>query len=481
MKKSELLIDAALSGRNVVETAQRLFFAGTVKSPEIQHPPLRAAPRRAALKDVGEVVACVVDYGTFISLAEKLAQSMRKVYYYSPYEQEYLDLAPCIRADGLSTIQRVDEVLDPDFIKKVDLFVFPDRGYGGLQRHLRYECKKAVWGSMGVSDMEEYRTLFVDMLRKQGMPIVKSIKIQGISKLGEYLKGVKDKWIKIDRFRACMETWHHLDYAHSQRTLEKLSKSFGPAKNYVWFVVQDHIDTDVEVGYDGWCVDGQYPPESYQGYEAKNELYLGSKLSISKQPDEVKYVNQQFAPMLKKIGYRNFWATEIRVKDDTPYFIDPTARMPGQTGEQLLETCANLGEVIWQGANGVLATPKFAYDYAAEATLHYTAGDPEDWKTINVPKAVSRWIKLYHYCYIDKAYHIVPAHASDELGVMLGVGSSVEKALDHLKRNMELLKDEPVEADLRAFAGLLHKVKEAEKQGIKFGKKKVPEPEIVLK
>ena len=289
------------------------------------------------MKDIHDVVCCTIDYGTFLSVAEKLGETCKTSYYHSPFQTEYQDVRNCVKGGGLDLVQRLDEFLDPDVLDTIDLFVFPDIGFGGLQRHLR-SIGKAVWGHMGADSLELFRTKFLDVLEEVGLPIAPSERIVGLSALAEYLKKNDKKWVKINRFRGNMETWHHKDYAHSQRTLDGLAVIFGGAKEQIVFVVQDEIESDVECGYDlPWCIDGEFPVQSFQGYEKKNELYLGSVIADAELPDEIKVVNKAMAPILKDFGYRCWWATEIRVADGVPYFIDPTPRMPGQTGEHQLE------------------------------------------------------------------------------------------------------------------------------------------------
>lgn len=429
------------------------------------------------MKDVSEVRCCVVDY-MFTSIAEKLAETFEDVAYYSPFEQEYLEVQRVVIGDGLDNVRRIEDPLDPNFFDSVDLFIFPDRGFAGLQRDIRRRGK-AVWGSFGACELEEYRTRFLKVLEGLDMPIIHSEKIKGLTALGEHLKGVENKWVKIDRFRNNMETFHHQDFQHTERILEGLAVAFGPVKDRVKFVVQDDIKSDLEIGYDGWSVLGEFPERSFQGYEKKNELYVGSALKYSDLPEEVRYVNEKFSPVLASYGYANFWATEIRIKDGIPYFIDPTARMPGQTGEHLLETCRNLAEVIWAGANGTVVQPDFTEDYAAEATLHYTAGQPEDWKTFVMSDEAKRWVKLYHYCYVDGAYHF-PPHNNDELGIIMGNGESVEEAIENLQDNMELIKDEPVCIRMEGFADILSQIEKSKEHGMKFTDKPLPDPAIVL-
>ena len=348
-----------------------------------------------------------------------------------------------MRGYGLDNVEKIDEFLNPKILDSVDLFVFPDIGYGDMQRHLR-RIGKAVWGHMGATTLELYRDQFLEILEGVGLPTIPSKTIVGLSALREHLKTVEDKWIKVNCFRANSETWHHLDYEHSEDYLDDLAVIFGGAKEIVLFVVQDNLKSDMEIGYDGWCIDGQFPQSSFQGYEKKNELYLGSELSYEDLPDEIKTVNEAMAPVLKSFGYRGWWATEIRIKDGVPYFIDPTPRMPGQTGEHQLETCTNFAEVIWYGANGIVIPPEFRWRFAVEATLHFDGGAKHDqivkeWRTLRIPKNVERWVKLYRYGKIDGVYKFAP-DMSGEPGVVIGAGNTVEAAIAHLKKNLKMLK-----------------------------------------
>jgi hypothetical protein len=439
--------------------------------------------KESKLKNIKDVIACVVDYGTFISIADKLSETMKIVYYYSPFEEEYQNAKECLKATGLDKVIRCNNPLQPEILSTIDLFVFPDIGFAGMQNHLK-SIGKAVWGNNGASELELDRAKFLDTIKKVGLPVIKYEKIIGLDALDKYLKTVKDKWVKISRYRANMETWHHIDYEHSKRRIDHFNVVFGPIRNELVFIVQDNIESDLEVGYDGWCIDGKYPSQSFQGYEKKNQLYLGCVMSNNDIPKEIKLVNQKLSPVLKEYGYRNWWATEIRIINDIPYFIDPTPRMPGQTGEHQLESIENFSDIIWFGSNGILIEPKFKWKYAAEATLHYDASDKdiltnEQWKTLDIPKEVRKWVKLYHYCKIDDIYHFFPSDI-DEVGVVIGFGNTIEESINNLKENAEVLKDLPLHIDTYGFIDLLKQIKEAEKKGIKFGDSPIPNPELII-
>ena len=439
------------------------------------------------MKDLSEIVACVLDYGSFIGLADMMGRKC-KTFYYSPFETEYLDINRCCIGDGMEHFERVDEYMDPEFYDKVDLWVFPDIGYGGFQRFLRRDGK-AVWGSMGASDLELYRTRFLKVIKDLGLPVINSVTCRGLTQLSEHLKGVEDVWVKVNRYRENQETFHWQDWTHGQRDLERLAHNFGPLKERVVFVVQDCIKGEddspvLEVGYDGWFITGpngepHFPEQTFQGYEAKNELYLGSLLDYTDLPEQVQEVNKAFAPILSQYGYRNFMATEIRIKDGTPYFTDPTCRMAGQTQEHLLNTCTNLADVIWRGASGEVIKPEFSHQFAAEATLHYKGGS-DCWKTLVVPEGIEDKVKPYHCCFEDDAYQF-PPHKTDELGVIIGQGDSIEGAIEDLKDNFEELEHEPVTINVAGFADLIEQIEDAKDEGVEFSDQPVPEPTIAIK
>jgi hypothetical protein len=411
-----------------------------------------------------------------------MAKATKKTYYHSEYEQEYLSVDRCVIGDGCDEFERLDEYMDPDVLKTIDLFICPDIGHTGIQRYLK-SIGKLVWGSMGSTELELYRTRFLDMIKSVGLPMVPSVRLRGVDALAEHLKEVKNKHIKINRYRDNMETWHHIDFEHSRTELQRLALEFGPIDPV--FIVQDAIDDEedsptIEIGFDGWSVDGEFPECTYQGYEKKNQLYLGSELAYADLPEPVRYVNEKIAHVLASYGHRGSLATEIIVKDEVAYFIDPTNRMAGQTMEHLLKTCRNLPNVIYHGAAGELITPDFSSQFAAEATLHYTGpGGTHGWKVLRVPDSIIDEVALYRYCMKDGAYHF-PKAKNDEVGVICGNGDSIEAAVEDLKENFEEFGDEPVSIDLSGFADLVEQIEKAEDVGIEFSDQPVPGPEIVL-
>lgn len=429
------------------------------------------------MKEIEELTVVVVDFGSFQSLAERLGEDVAEIMYHAPIEREFRNIDDAVIGLGMPGVTRIDSFMHPDVVKAADLYVFPDIGYGGEQAYLR-SIGKPVWGSQGADELERLRTKFVKTVKRLGLPLVHSERLRGMTSLCEYLKEKENVWVKVNEFRDNMETWHHQDWFHSQPMLNRLWIKFAVAPEMVWFVVQDALDGATEVGYDGWNVDGWFPDSSFQGYELKNKLYLGAQTKYDDLPEEVTGVIEAFSPELERYGFRNFFAVEIRNLDGVSHFIDPTVRMPGQTGEQLLKTLKNITKVIYHGAMGELVQPEWAAKFSASATLNYK-GDLEDVKVIRVPEKSREWVKLCKYRQDGDEFHF-PACKREDVGVVIAMADTIEETIQGIKDNFDAIGDDSLSIDPEGFADLLEDIQKAEAEGIEFTKEEVPDPMSVL-
>jgi hypothetical protein len=262
--------------------------------------------------------------------------------------------------------------------------------------------------------------------------------------------------------------------------LDQLAVKLGPAKEVVPFIVCEPVESELEVGYDGYCVDGRFPSIGMQGYEIKDKGFIASVQQYVDLPKEVTVVNEAFAPFLKDFRYRNFWSTEIRVNKGEPYFIDPCCRCPSPGTEIQLELYDNWGEIIWEGSQGNLVDPNPVAKFAVEAIICHNE-DRKGWRSIEVPDEIRQWVKLYNVCKIEGNYHIPPSEPHvPEIGAVVGIGDTIQEAIDHLHEVAEELKDQPVAIRTESLYDALKEVQEAEKKGLEFTEQEVPKPETAL-
>lgn len=424
-----------------------------------------------------DVTCCVVDFGLFLPLALKLGKEFKHTYYYLPSHRGFPLLNDCVVGDGFDEIERIEEIWS--VLPDVDLFVFPDLQFSELQLYLESLGKK-VWGSRNGDDLELRRGLLKKTQERLGLDLPEYTSVKGISNLRSYLREHQDKFIKISKYRGCMETFHHISYELSQPMLDHLALLFGPLQDEVPFIVETPVKTDLEVGYDGWSIDGQWPIKGLQGWEAKDKALIASVQNYDEMAPEVTVVNEAFSPVLKEYHYRNFLSTEIRLAGEKSVMIDITCRAPSPGLEIHVEIWENIAELIWAGANGELIEPVPAAKFGVECMIDHT-GDENRWRILEIPAKAEPWVKLYSACKYNDLYCLPPfPHSHDTIGAVVGIGNTIEAAIEHLKSTVELLKDQPVMVHTEALYDTMVAIHKAEKEGIEFTEQTVPEPETVL-
>jgi len=300
----------------------------------------------------------VYDYGNNLALAERLSREFGHVNYFKPWKDTSPETLKLVVGDGLDTVHRVKDFFAPEVLHGTDLFVFPDIYDGDLQRDLISRGKR-VWGS-GMAEQFEYkRELFSNTLKEVGLAVSPYVVCVGVSALEKELKSHDDLWVKLN-LRGDGETWHHENYALSKRKIEALRYQFGAVNEMVRFTVCETIPTTIEAAYDGFMVtspDGspQFPKKGFLGYETKNLAHILNAIDYDDFPEQVREVNEKFAPKLAKFFYRSAWGTEIKIADDGKnYFLDATCRQPEPPGSIVMEQVKNLGEFMYHGAAGEL-------------------------------------------------------------------------------------------------------------------------------
>lgn len=417
--------------------------------------------------DLKSKVVTVVDNGLFVDIALKLGQSFKKVYYWSPWISAFPKSNSMLPGDGFDEIERVKRVFDA--IEKSDLVVYPDVYYSDMQVAVEKQGK-LVWGARRGEKLELDRWGAKEMFKELGLPVSRAVKVQGVSQLREYLKGNPNVWVKISCNRGDAETFHAESYDLIEPRIDEMEYKLGGKKEICEFVVEDHLDAEIEVGYDGYCIDGNFPKRSFLGFEIKDLGFIGGVKEYKELPDFMRESNDALSPFFQKMRYRGFYSSELRVtKDLTAYPIDPCCRAASPPHEIYLEIFDNWADIMWEGAQGNVVDPNPVARYGVCAMLH-SSWATKNWTPIHIPDDIRHLVKIRNHTRIDGVDYFVPQPDSDlpEIGALVAIGNTLEGAVEELKENAERIKAYSLEVKTDAIDAALEQVEKGKSLGLEI-------------
>ena len=422
--------------------------------------------------DLKSKTVCIVDNGLFVSFARTLSKGFGRTLYHKPFQSAFVrtnDLAPGRGFAELEWCEQPLALLGPTPEEdEIDLWVFLDLYQGGLQEFLRASGRR-VWGSGMGEEMELKRWEFKQHIKKLGLPVQGMEHIFGMEKLREYLKKNNNKFVKTSFTRGDFETFHHESYALSEPRLDELAHTLGAKKQTYEFIVEDDIPDAVEVGYDGFVVDGNWPTLAMMAYEVKDAGMVGTVKPYELLAEPVKLVNARLSEDFLGYGYKGFFCSEIRyTKKKEAYFIDPCCRLGTPSNELLQELFDGWPQVVWDGAEGIITTPKIKAKFGALAIIN-SEWAVNDWLCVHYPKELDEFVKLRFHVRQDGKNYVVPnVIGIPDVGCVVGTGNTIQEAIKVCKERGEQIKGFQVSVNYQALDKGLEVIKEGEKFGIKF-------------
>ena len=411
--------------------------------------------------DLSDKVAMIYDRGLYLYLAERLAQDFKKVYYYLPQSQPYPTSELYSIATGIKGVERCFDFWGT--LDECDIIIFPDTYDGALQAFLRNKGYR-VFGSGHGEKVETDKVFFMETLENVGLPCPRTYLAEGLDDLLQYLeKEGGPKWLK-GMTRGDFETKKFVDMEHIRPFIDDLKRKLGKRVEKLEVLVQDPIDSEVEAGYDGFNVNGEFSDNCLCGYEVKDKAFVASV--VEKPAPLVKLVNDAFAPVFEELGYRGAYSTEIRItKDGTPYYIDPTTRFGSPPGELMSLLYENYSEVIWQCAEGILPLPIPKKKYGAQMVLTSNWYREGHEMYIEFPKKFKENLKLSNYYEEDGKTFIVPNDTEEFFGSVVAIGDTIDEAIAKVNEVLKSIVCEKFKWDENAF----EEAKEVIENGKKFG------------
>ncbi len=364
----------------------------------------------------------LLDFGICASLAARLGEDVEIAYSNAEYSAFPVSRDTAV-ASGLKNVEIVEDPIRFMLAGKASHVIIPDLHLTDFAKLAR-ELKIPLFASGAAEELENDRWKLLEFLEANDLPVIQSSEIVGIDALGKYLQNNDDKYIKISTFRGDLETEHHFDWERSQADwFLPLKERLGPVGATARFIVQDPIDSEIEIGIDTLFRNGAFATPSILGVEKKDAAYVGKVMSAP--PSIFKPTLDAFQKYLTQKSYRNFWTCETRImKDGTVYFTDATHRMPWPPSGVMMAAATNFTDVILKDAEPDYGEAKYLCELILCSDAITSA-----WVRVDYPKELRRNYAFHRFCVVDGKTWVIP-HSSGfkQFGSALGWGSTIEGA-----------------------------------------------------
>lgn len=400
------------------------------------------------MSDLSGKTVCVWDNGLFVDVATVLAKSFGRTLLHVPVTGNSPTSSQLRVGEGLEGVEKIDSVWD--HLDEIDLFVFPDLGHGPFQQYLADQGYR-VWGSRTGDVLELDRDYAKRLCTDVGLAVGPYEVVTGIDALRKTLKAHDDRYVKISRSRGDFETFHAATYAQAEQWLDEIARKLGVLKDSKEFIVEEPIEDCVELAYDGYTVDGQFPTHAMHGVEIKDRGYIGKFEEYEAMPAVVHEINEALAPVLREYQYRNIFAVECRVQGETPYVTDFCTRFCNPPSQLATHMYTNIAEILWHGAAGELVDPVPRGAWGAQVQL-LTGLAKDQWQIVDFPAKLREHVRLSYPIQLDGRYSITPEGvAMTVVGAIVATGDTLDEAVDAVKAIAEQVKGYSLEIAVECF------------------------------
>jgi hypothetical protein len=343
---------------------------------------------------------------------------------------------------------------------------FPDIYQGDIQEELKSQGIP-VWGSGNTEWLERDRFRCTDWQESVGLPTPERkeiIGIDGLRELGE------DWHIKLDEFRDDAETFKKLGTLTMDSFFDALSLTLGHRKDTYRFMAEKSIPDAYEYGSDIYTVNGLLPKYGLYGMEEKGCGYAGKIAKTDSLALPLKKVNDALCKVFEQERMKGPFSTEVRItKKREGFLIDPCMRNGNPPHQSQMMIIGNEPEIAWTGANGELTEPKIMARYCAQATMMSEFAAQGE-VAFEIPDKSKKWIKIKNVAKHDGIYYYIPNKGSriETVGSVVGIGNTLQSAIDECKKHAKDVKAFQLEIDLGSLDTLIKKTEESKSYGITF-------------
>lgn len=373
------------------------------------------------------------DFGQFPELCNALAaKGKNKVYYYTSWPSAYPKYQDYVTGKNFEYLIKVEEFMDfVDLAKKVDVIVFPDVYNNGLAALLR-ESGLKVFGSGRGEILENQRGKLKKILKTVGLQVKPWTEIKGVHALKDYLLKNPDKFVKIDRYRGDLESFHAKDMDAVTLLIDELETVYGPFQDDFKFIVEDPIHTDLEYGVDTFFDGNDYVKPFSLGIEFQKSCYIGH--FVDTLPAPLQETMDKMKVALRKMDYRGPLSTEEKIVSlKEHYLLDWCSRFFSPGSLLYTEAIRNFPEVVKAVANKQHTRLDVKEKYWGAVPFTSERAMAGKWVKLNVDPRFRGNVKFYKVASAGGKYYAVKGQDENVVFVIVAGGNSVDEVIKKLK------------------------------------------------
>jgi hypothetical protein len=419
--------------------------------------------------DLSDKKILIIDYGTNIGFAIRLARDFGTVFYWSgPYVTNSF---PTHNVEDIgNNVPNLIKVKEwSEAYREVDAVAFCDSMEPNLQNMMRSEGMP-VFGCGFADRLEHDRLYLKETLKELALPVGAYYTAHGLDQLEEILKGAENVYVK-GSIRGNGETWKHKKWVLTKRQFMKLRTEMGLYANRETYVVEEVIPCIGETGFDGFFTNGQFSPIGMAGIEVKDKSYLGRFVRYQMLPIPIKMVSDKLVPIFEQMNYNGHYSNEIIIsKDKRGFLLDNSCRVPSPPGELMMEAITNYSEVIWQVANGLLPSIQYKHEWGAQVIIRSEIAAEDD-SPVTVPDEFKGNVNIKNLSIDEDGtwYYIhSPGLGMKEIGSIVATGNSPEEVIKTVQTIANSIEGFDISMDVDSLYEAKKSIEKLNKAGISF-------------
>jgi hypothetical protein len=427
--------------------------------------------------DLSKERIIIYDRGSFTYLAQFMARFYGKTDYFIPSDGLYLhshqtDIGKGLK--GVNWLESFDAALPNTPEEKEHTTIFFPYVYDGDRAERLKKDGYNVCSSFAAEKMELRKDFFYNEVKKAGLPTKIIYEAHGLDDLEKFLASYRPKVCVLKNCgeeRGDWETFVDDLPAQTDALIDHCRAELGRDGAARMIVLCEEIIDGLELGIDGFMLNGEIARWMSFGYELKDDFYICKM--IEEIPDILKPSMDALKSAYAKLGCATPYSNEARV---TPkgevYRIDETLR-GGCPPTPVF--CEMLGEeyarAVYELARGRLPQIKKPVAKYGVMTILKSIHCIKNKLYVKMPKNFEQWVKLHNASMHNGNYFVHPVPLDDDcdtFGSVIGIGDTLEEANEEMEEALEEVKAYKMDYVHGAFECASEKIKEGEKFGVKF-------------